>query len=176
MAALTRTPQNTNYLQPTKYLVVFDRMPTIQYFCQTANIPGISMAYIKRETPLLDIHSPGDKIVFDDFRISFAIDEKAQSWQELYLWMRSIGSPEGFADRNRVSDLQNQFKQNAQKQYSDATLTLLTALNNPQLRVQFINMFPISVTDINFDTKESADTILTADAVFVYDYFKFLPT
>ena len=43
MTALTRSPQNTNYLQPTKYILTLDRIPTVQYFCQEANVPGISL-------------------------------------------------------------------------------------------------------------------------------------
>jgi hypothetical protein len=48
-------------------------------------------------------------------------------------------------------------------------------LNNPVIRVQFTNVFPVSLSDINFDTRMSADDIITADATFVYDTFKFVP-
>jgi hypothetical protein len=61
------------------------------------------------------------------------------------------------------------------QQYSDATLTVLSALNNPILRVEFTNMFPVSLSDIYFDTKQSADDVISADATFVFDQFKFLP-
>jgi hypothetical protein len=61
------------------------------------------------------------------------------------------------------------------QQYSDATLTILSALNNPIARVEFVNMFPVSLSDIYFDTKQSADDIITADATFVFDQFKIVP-
>ncbi len=61
------------------------------------------------------------------------------------------------------------------QQYSDATLTILSSLNNPIARVEFTNMFPVSLSDIFFDTKQSADDIITADATFVYDQFKIIP-
>jgi len=51
----------------------------------------------------------------------------------------------------------------------------LSALNNPIIRVEFINMFPVSLSDIFFDTKQSADDMITADATFVFDQFKFIP-
>ena len=59
------------------------------------------------------------------------------------------------------------------KNYSDATLTVLSALNNPIVRIKFTNVFPITLNDIGFDTSLSADTIITADATFMYDYYEF---
>ena len=51
----------------------------------------------------------------------------------------------------------------------------MSALNNPLVRVQFINMFPVSIADLQFDTKSSADDIMVGTANFVYEQFKFLP-
>ena len=174
MTALTRQPQNTNFLQPTKFLLTFDRITTVQYFCQSANIPGVGLGEAPLNFPGVDVYAPGNKIEYSPFNISFLIDEKLQSWQELHSWFRSIASPEGTNERNRLRDIQNNGKI-LKTSYSDATLTVLNNLNNPVIRVQFINCFPTSLSDISFDTKQSADDILTADATFRYDYFNFLP-
>jgi len=50
-------------------------------------------------------------------------------------------------------------------------LTVLSSLNNPILRIKFINAFPITLSDIIFDTRQSAEDIITADVVFMFDYF-----
>ena len=93
MSALNRTPQNTNLLQPTKYLLVFDRLPTVTFFCQSVNIPGINLGQAPLQTPTLDIFAPGNKITYNPFNIHFLVDEKLLSWQELHTWFRSIASP-----------------------------------------------------------------------------------
>jgi hypothetical protein len=36
-------------------------------------------------------------------------------------------------------------------------------------------MFPISLSDIDFDTQQSADKIMTATATFQYEYFSITP-
>jgi hypothetical protein len=174
MSALNRTPENTNLLQPTKFLLAFDRIGASQFFCQTVNIPGISMGEAKINTPMLDVYAPGNKLTYDELSITFLVDEKLQSWQDLHSWFRAMASPEGFSERNRLSEIQNQYTKTMKKSYSDATLTVLSNLNNPTLRVQFFNVFPISLSSIQFDTKESADNIITADATFRFDYFNFL--
>ena len=76
----------------------------------------------------------------------------------------------------RLKLLQNQFKKQSLKTYSEATLSILSATNNPILRVQYHGLFPISLSDVQFDTTLSADTIITADANFGFEYFEFMKT
>lgn len=169
--ALTSSPKNTSYLQASKFLLAFDRIPNTQYFCQTANIPGVNIGQAQISSPLLDYFAPGNKITYNPFNITFAVNGDASSWSDLHNWFRAIASPESFDERNRLTAMATN-KRNLQS-YSDATLTVLSNLNNPVLRVRFINMFPITLSDILFDTRETADDILIADASFMFEYFNF---
>lgn len=174
MTALTRLPQNTNYLQPSKFLLTFDRLGDVQYFCQTINIPGVNLGQAPFNTPMLDVFVPDRKMIYNPLSIHFTIDESLNGWQQLHAWFRSIASPTSFDERNRLTSLQNANKTSSSlNSYSDATLTILSALNNPILRVKFYNVFPITLSDILFDTTQSADDIITADCVFTFDYFDF---
>ena len=173
MTAITRIPQNTNYLQPTKYLLTFDRIGSVQYFCQAVNIPGVSIGQAPIFTPSADIYAPGNKLSYNQLNIDFAVDEKLDSWRQLHDWFRSIAAPESFSERKRLTDIQNLNKSGALKNYGDATLTVLNNLNNPTLRVKFVNAFPISLSDIQFDTKMTADDIVYASASFIFDYHIF---
>lgn len=175
MVATTRLPSNTNYLQPTKYVLQFDRIGSVQYFCQTINIPGMSLGQASFSNPMIDIPIAGNKLTYNPLNIEFAISEDLDSWNQLQLWLRSIASPSSIAERNQLTALQNNYKTSKLTSYSDATLTVLSALNNPILRVQFYNTFPTSLSDIFFDTKDSADTIITGNASFSFEYFDFLP-
>jgi len=174
MTALSRLPQNTNYLQPSKFLLTFDRLGDVQYFCQTVNIPGVNLGQAPFNTPMLDVFVPDRKMIYNPLSIHFTIDESLNGWQQLHAWFRSIASPTSFDERNRLTSLQNASKTSSSlNSYSDATLTILSALNNPILRVKFYNVFPITLSDILFDTTQSADDIITADCVFTFDYFDF---
>ena len=93
----------------------------------------------------------------------------------MHSWFRSIASPEGFNERKTLSRMQNQFNMKTGTSYSDATLTVMSSLNNPILRVKFFNCFPITLSDIIFDSAQSADDIISADGVFMFDYFNFEP-
>ena len=174
MTAETRIPKNTNYLQPTKYLLQFDRIGSVQYFCQSINIPGINLGQTVYNTPLIDIPIAGNKLSYSPLSINFAVGEDLDSWNQLQLWMRAIASPESSNERKTLTEIQSGYKSSKLTSYSDASLTVLSALNNPVLRVQFINTFPISLGDITFDTKQSADDIITVDATFGFEYFDFV--
>ena len=119
MTVLTRTPQNTNYLQPSKFVLSFDRIPTVQYFCQEANLPGVTMGKAPINTPLLDIYSPGNKLQYSPFDIEFTINEGATDWQELYNWFLSMASPNGLEDRVNLSKIQSN-RISGSKSFSDA--------------------------------------------------------
>lgn len=168
MTAFNRTPENTNLLQPTKFLLTFGRMPATQYFCQEINIPGVSLGEVERATPFLDMYSPGTKLKYDLLDMTFLVDEELQSWKDLYNWFISIADPNGFEKRDHNRELQKN------KHLSDATLTVLSALNNPVIRIQYTNVFPLTMSDIAFDTKLSADSIVTCRATFRYQSYEYL--
>lgn len=175
MSVLTRVPENTNPLQPTKFLLTFDRIGAVTYFCQSVRLPGVSMGQAPYNTPLLDIQAPGNKLSFNPFSVNFIVDEELVGWQRIYEWFNSMASPKGLEYRKSLSQKQNEYKAGNLDSYSDATLTIISALNNPIVRVQFYNVFPTSLSDIDFDTTQSAENIITSEVSFVYDYFEFLP-
>jgi hypothetical protein len=169
MTVLNRNPVNTNPLQPTKFLLTFSRIPDVQYFCQTVNVPGVVLGEVTRETPFLDMYSPGTKLKYEPFDIDFILDEELSSWKNLYNWFTSIADPDGFEQRDGLLSKQNEH-------LSDATLTILSALNNPVLRIEFRNIFPLTMSDLEFNTQLSADTIMTCKSTFRYQSYNYLPT
>ena len=175
MSVLNRIPENTNPIQPTKFLLTFDRIGAVTYFCQTVKLPGVSMGQAPINTPLLDIQAPGNKLSFNPFSVGFIVDEELIGWRQIYEWFNSMASPKSLESRRSLTDIQNEYKSGRSQSYSDATLTVISALNNPIVRIQFYNVFPVSLSDIDFDTMQSADNIITAEVSFAYDYFEFLP-
>jgi len=175
MTVLNRTPSDTNLLQPSKFILNFERIQNTQYFCQQVNIPGMTMGEAPFNTPFKDLKVPNDKLEYNGFHISFLLDEHMLAWQELYSWLRSMAAPTGFAERERSAAIQNPFVPNPNKRsYSDASLVVLNGLNNPTIRVQFYNTFIISLSDVEFDTELSIDAVMKGKASFYFDYFDFV--
>ena len=51
---------------------------------------------------------------------------------------------------------------------SDGTLTILSSINTPLFAVKFLDMFPTSLSDINFDSTLTNVEYLTAEVSFKY--------
>jgi len=171
-SVLTRQPQNTNPLQTTKYVFVMPRINNVQYFCQEANLPGLSLPEMPRPTSVVDLYAPGNKLVYNRLSIEFLVDAELKAWMDIHDWMRALTTPvknEEYANLWRRETVLNS-KQMAQ--YADGILTIYSALNNPKFRINYVNMFPVSLSDIQFNSKGSVDDVLTAKVEFRYDYFE----
>jgi len=156
--AITTHPSTTNLVQPTKYIVSFPEISETMYFCQKANIPGVSLGTALQQTPNLDLYHSGTKIEYNTFDMTFLVNEDLSAWTTIYNWMKDLSSVENSYTQRRASKKQ-------------AILTVMSNLNNPKMRVKFNNIFPLSLSDLEFDTTLSAEEHITATVSFRYDWF-----
>lgn len=171
MSAIDRNPVNHNPLHPNKFQLNFSRAPNLQFFCQSLNMPGISLSEIPRNTPFVDIYVPGEKAIYDVLNITFIIDEDMKTWFEIHDWIRALTFPTKFDEYRQLRQLSPVTNQNF-PQYSDAHLTILNSANRATYRIKFVDCFPTSVSSFIFSATDSPETILTADASFRFSYFE----
>jgi len=173
MSAFTRNPANPNYLHPNKFQLNFSRVPNLQYFCQSITIPGISLSEVVRNTPLVDLYSPGEKAVYDILNITFLVDEELKSWLEIHDWIRAMTKVTSFEEYEKLKFLNPNAnaRGDLMPQFSDAKVTLLSSANNPLHTFTFYDMFPTSVSTFVVSASDTPDSIITADATFRYSYF-----
>jgi len=167
------TVDNPNFLQPNKFQLNFTRMPNIQYFCQSVNVPGVSMSEVPQNTPFVDLYVPGDKLIYDLLNITFYVDENLQSWREVHDWLRAMTFPVEYAEYRNLANLNKYTRsiQTGRPQYSDGMLTLLTSSNNPNIRLKLFDLFPVSLSTFVMSSTDTPENIITADASFRFSYF-----
>jgi hypothetical protein len=163
---ITTIPNNTSFLQTTRYTFIIPNLPFAKYFCQSINLPGVSSNEIEVSTPFSSTYRHPSKLSYDSFSISFLIDEDLKVWEETYKWLVSLTRPESFSQY-----IKNQKQENSP--YQDGILTINTNSNIPNIRIKFRNVFPVSLSGIQFDTINSADSTPTSDLTFRYDLFEF---
>jgi len=178
MTVTTRNPSNTDLLQSTKFRVTFDRLPGVTYFCQSANLPGISLSEFPVATPFVDLFYPGEKAIYDTLNITFLVDEDLYAWTQLHDWIRNITFPTNFDEylklaRDTKAGNIRTLSSTIPKPYSDAILTIYTNKNNPNFRVKLIDLFPTSVGSIVFSASDTAENIIVADATFRFSYYNY---
>ncbi len=161
---LNINPENTNFLQTTKYTFVIPNLPFARYFCQNVNLPGVTSNDIEVPNPFASTYRHPTKMSFDAFTITFLVDEDLKVWEETFKWIVSLTRPESYSQY--IKSLNPDASP-----YQDGLLTINTNANISNIRIKFRNVFPVSLGGIQFSTMNSADTTPTADVTFRYDIF-----
>lgn len=171
MAQLVPQPQNTNFLQSTKFVLTFPRISNTQYFCQEVNLPGVSTSEIPQVTPFVDLYRPGDKLVYEPLNVTFIVDEELQAWLDIHNWLRGMTFPTNFEEYQNLKNLSPIAYYAPKPQYSDGMLNILSGLNNKKITVQFTDIFPVSLSAIQFNATDTDTPTITATATFRYSWY-----
>lgn len=165
-----------NFLQANGFSFNVQRAPLVGFFGNAINVPGLELGVAQQNTYLKNVPRPGEVLEFNDLTLRFLIDENLRNYNEIQRWMRGIGFPENL---QQIYDFQNEgIIENDGGDldlYSDGTLTILNGINKPLFSVRFKDMFPISLSDINFDATLTDQEYLTADVTFTYLIYNFEP-
>jgi len=190
-----RQPTKLDYADPTKFKFNILKLPKVEYFCTSVNLPGVSLAdNYSQPTPFRDIPLPGEKLTYDKLSMSFLVDENLENYREIHGWLRGLGFPGGYSEfktlldagedrfptsKNSVLGDAGRSKFAAPSQggiFSDATLSILTSKNNAVVDVRFSDVFPISLSGLQY-TQQAGDTdYLTATVTFDYKIYDFADT
>ena len=190
--SIQRQPTKFDYASPTQFKFQLQKLPKVEYFTTACNIPGISLNATVQPTPLADIPLPGDTLTFSDLEITFLVDENLENYREIHGWMYGIGFPKSrtqFAnlvaankDRFPTEGKDSQVTDAGKVKYgalpigpifSDATLNVLTSKNNANIEVRFSDVFPVSLSGLNFDQQADDVTYLSATVGFKYKLYEF---
>ncbi len=158
-------PENTSFLQTTRYSFIVPNLPFARYFCQSINLPGVTSSEVEVPTPFSNTFRHASKMSFEPFSITFLIDEDLKVWEETYKWIVSLTRPE--SNKQYIK-----YRDETLSPYQDGILTINTNANIPNIRIKFKNVHPTSLGGIQFGTIVSAETTPTADLSFRYDLFE----
>ena len=185
----TREPSVLDYASPVQFRFKCSKLPTVEFFCQSANIPGISIGSASMPTGLKDIPIPGEKVTYQDLAISFLIDENLNNYKEIHDWIIALGFPQNYT---QFADLQaagaDRYPGSTSGAivpetniavplaeggtYSDATLTVLNSKNIAVTEIRFNNIFPTSLGSLSYDVQASDVNYLQASVDFSYMYYE----
>ena len=177
---LSRQPTELDYADPTKFKFSINKLPLVEFFTTSANLPGINLGEAIFPTPFKQIPIMGDDLTYENLDISFLVDEKLANYQEVHNWMVGIGFPQG---RTQYADLKSQGSQTTPStgkaagqesvtgMFSDATLTIMSAKNNPIVEARFEDIYPVALSGLAYNQQEGDINYLTANVTFSYKIY-----
>ncbi len=171
-------PSDLDYLKPNGFKFQIHNLPNVSYFCQAANIPAIQMGSPSLPTPLSDIPYPGDKLSYGDLVIRFLVQENMSNYLELYNWLIGLGFPENHDQYKNWNESQRyRFPAISDKRlgalgnFSDADFFILDSDNNPNVKITYYDVFPVSLEGLDFDISSGRADFLVGIAAFKYRHY-----
>ena len=169
---------NRNYMSPLGFKLILTKTPKVDFLCQSANIPQISMGTAVQPTYLKDIPVPGDKVLYDDLNVRFLVDEKMENYLAIHKWITGLGYPESLGqfsqlkkDDNRTDRRVSDAADSRYFEFSDATLQILNSNYKPSVLVNFKDAFPVSLSTLDFDVTTRDYAYFTAEVTFKYTIY-----
>ena len=176
MATPKRQPDKLDYASPTQFRWQINQLPLVEFFNVSANLPGISMSPTIQHTTLgRDIPVHGDKVDFEELSITFMVDEYLENYITLHNWLLAIGFPKSrdqFKNWKTETSTAHAPASAAQSLYSDAVLSILSNKNNPIVRVMFSDVFPLSLSGIDYSQEATDTEYVRATATFAYQLYE----
>ena len=162
---------NRNFLSGIGFKFNLGKFPKVDFFCNTARIPEITLDTTTQPSYLKNIDVPGEKISYGDLTIQFLVDENMENYKIVHDWITGLGFPETsqqFIDKTTDRDGLRDMKE----QFADGTLRILNSNFNEVAKVKFLDMFPVSLSSLDFDATSTDVNYFTAQASFKYTVYQ----
>lgn len=105
---------------------------------------------------------PGGNVAHESFSVKFVVSESLNNWREIYNWIMSCST---YTDFSKIVDTDKSL-------VSDATLFILNSKNGLTHTVRFYNLFPKSLSSIEFDFTDTELTTLVSSVEFAFSHYE----
>ena len=186
-----REPTVFDYAQNNQFKVYIPIFPLVEWFVVSCNVPGITMGQGVVPTPLVDYPIVGEKLTYDQFSMTFLVDEKLENFMELHNWLINMAPPQNtnqFMARTSEyvlptgqntkfypagnDDSQTATGSTSDRQlYCDITLFILSSKNNPVATVVMRDAFPVSLSSLDYSQQDTDTNYVQCNVTFVYPFY-----
>ena len=172
--AFDKQIQNRNFLSPVGFKFTLAKEPKVSFFCNSASIPEITLGKTVQPTYLKDIDIPGEKLTYGDFSLRFLVDENLENYMKMHNWLTGLGFPETTQQFKTLTTDDVTGEGALDQQFSDASLHILNSNFRDVAIVKFRDLFPVSLSSLEFDASEADVQYFTADVTFKYTIYDIL--
>ena len=155
-------PLNKNNLLTTHYRLGIRRLPNTMYFCQSANIPGLALITVEQPTSFNPIIRSGGRVLQEDLKISFVVDEDFKNWREVRNWMLNCSDYIDYTE----------YKVPSEHLSDEITLFVLDSNHHEVSKIVFYNAFPNFLSGIEYNSTNPSTDPVVCQATFAYTYYK----
>lgn len=170
-----RQISNRNYLSPIGFKFSLAKEPKVAFFCNSARLPEITLATAIQPSYLKNLDIPGEKITYGDFTLRFLVDESLENYMAIHNWITGLGFPETTKQYTNLTTNEDGLREPLIA-FSDGTLRILNSNYRDVAIIKFKDLFPISLSPLEFNASETTVNYFTADVTFKYTVYNILGT
>jgi hypothetical protein len=168
-------PSNINPLSPNGFNFTIQKIPSVNFFCQQVNLPGLTFGDPSFATPFASVPIPGDHITYDNLSVNFLVDENMENYRAIWNWIVALGFPQSYDQYiTFINASQPSVLNELAKNYSDGMLEILGSSNTAVATIEFVDMFPVALDTILFQSTNQDVPYIVGQATFRYSYYKFI--
>jgi len=154
-------PSNRNFLNPIGFLLKLEKFEGVDFFCQSVNIPDVTMPTTEVASPFRNLPIiPGGGVTFGDFSVRFIVDEDLKNYYSIHSWMRDVGNADQMARTTTEDNI-----------FTTGQLHIVTSSYNPAFIVEYRDLFPVALTNLQFDATINDVEYITAEVTFKHQQF-----
>ena len=173
--AFDKQINNRNFLSPVGFKFTLAKEPKVAFFCNSARIPDITLGTAIQPSYLKDLDVPGEKISYGDFTLSFLVDENLVNYMAIHNWIVGLGYPDSTESFRNLTTNESGTR-DLLEQFSDGSLHILNSNYRDVAIVKFKDLFPVSLSSLNFEASDTDVNYFTADVIFKYTLYTILGT
>lgn len=153
---------------PSNFTIVFPKLPIsdgidtrpLTLNIQNTILPSVTLT--DQELPwFAGTHRvPSGEITFDPWNIEFQVDRDFYNWRLLFKWVMAINNGRNTTGSPKFTDY-----------VTDASYNITDNFNESIMEINFVNIFPTNIGEIQFDQREG-ETYLTGTCAFAYTYYE----
>lgn len=161
-----------NFLSTKKFEFSIKRLPNVEFYVQGVTLPGINGSFTPVATPFTNINRHGDKLEYEDLTVTIRVDEDLRAYKELHDWLVALTKPISYDQYTLKTQRQSdRLTLPEDMLYSDASVFILNSNGNPNLEFRFVDIFPISLSGIQFNSTATDTDFASCDITFKYTYY-----
>ena len=169
-SAFGKQIQNRNFLSGVAFKFNLTKFPKVDFFSNSARIPELTLELTTQPSYLKNIDVPGERLTFGDLTLRFLVDENMENYMAVYNWLTGLGFPESTKQyRDLTTDDADQ--RDPKEAFCDGTLRILNSNLREIAKVKFLDLFPVSLTSLDFDATTPDIQYFTAEASFKYTIY-----
>jgi len=169
-SAFAKQIDNRNFLSGVGFKFNLTKFPKVDFFSNSARIPELNLELTQQASYLKNIDVPGERLTYGDLTLRFLVDENMENYISVYTWLKGLGFPESTKEfKELTTDKDGQ--RDPKEAFCDGTLRILNSNYREVAKVKFIDLFPTSLTSLEFDATNTDIQFFTAEATFKYTIY-----